>query len=104
MNVNYKLKEIVLHGLDFPIAKYRNNKRICSQSNDAHFFKVKVIIPEQRDFLIIWGFRGRAPKRRGSTQRSASEGEDFPLLKKKSKDLLQFLQKVFTHRVILRHL
>ena len=46
MNVNYKLKEIVLHGLDFPIAKYRNNKRICSQSNDAHFFKVKVIRPE----------------------------------------------------------
>ena len=91
--------------MDFPIAKYRNNKRICSQSNDAHFFKVKVIRPEQRHLLIIWGFRGRAPRRRGSTQRSASEGEDFPLPhKEKSKDLLQFLQKVFTHGVILRHL
>ena len=47
--------------------------------------KVKVVRPEQIRLLIIWGFRGRAPRREGSTQRSAGAGGDFPLLKKKMK-------------------
>ena len=47
--------------------------------------KVKVVRPEQIRLLIFWGFRGRAPRREGSDQRSGRAGGDFPLLKKRIK-------------------
>ena len=80
MSANYKkLEGNMSHGLDFPNGKSGGNKLICSHLTMLTL-KVKVVRPEQIRLLIFWGFRGRAPRREGSTQRSAGAGGDFPLL------------------------